>query len=108
LILRQGIDFDWCKSPDIGLLAPDAVFFLDVSTEVAERRGGYGSERYEKRDFQAKVREQFQAVAQHLPASLWHVVDASPGLEEVTMAVTSQLDALTKQDAGQLEWSLWQ
>jgi dTMP kinase len=31
---------DWCKSCDIGLPAPDAIIFLDLSQEQAEQRGG--------------------------------------------------------------------
>ena len=31
---------DWCKSPDIGLPAPDAVIFLTLTEEEAEKRGG--------------------------------------------------------------------
>ena len=33
-------DLDWCRSCDIGLPAPDAVIFLDLSQEEAEKRGG--------------------------------------------------------------------
>ncbi len=31
---------DWCKACDVGLPAPDAVIFLDLSQEQAEQRGG--------------------------------------------------------------------
>jgi dTMP kinase len=34
------LSFEWCQSPDIGLPAPDAVIFLDLSQEEAEQRGG--------------------------------------------------------------------
>ena len=34
-------DLDWCKACDVGLPAPDAVIFLDLSQEQAEQRGGY-------------------------------------------------------------------
>lgn len=39
-----------------GLPAPDVVIYLSVTPEVAEQRGGYGEERYEKKEMQAKVR----------------------------------------------------
>lgn len=32
---------DWCKSCDVGLPAPDAIIFLDLTQEQAEQRGGY-------------------------------------------------------------------
>jgi dTMP kinase len=104
----KGLDFDWCKSPDVGLLRPDAVFFLDVSAEVAEQRGGYGSERYEKREFQVKVREQFQKVATRVPDSLWHVIDAAPALDSVTEAITGHLGSLLEADLPPPSWNLWQ
>jgi dTMP kinase len=42
------MSIDWCLSSDKGLPAPDAVIFLDLSLEEAERRGGYerGQERF--------------------------------------------------------------
>ena len=36
------------------------VCFLDVSPDEAAKRGNYGDERYEKQDFQAKVRENYK------------------------------------------------
>lgn len=34
-------DLDWCRSCDVGLPAPDAVIFLDITQEHAEQREGY-------------------------------------------------------------------
>ena len=34
-------ELEWCKSCDVGLPAPDAVIFLDITQEQAEKRGGY-------------------------------------------------------------------
>ena len=34
----KGIDLDWCKAPDIGLPAPDAIIFLDLTVEEAATR----------------------------------------------------------------------
>ena len=36
-------------------LVADLVCFLDVSSEEASKRGGFGTERYEKKEFQANV-----------------------------------------------------
>ena len=44
------------QAPDRGLPAPDLVLYLDIPLEVAEQRGGYGQERYEKREMQQQVR----------------------------------------------------
>lgn len=58
----KGLGVDWCKAPEIGLLAPDAVLYLDISPEKAAERGGYGDERYEKVEFQRKVAEFYQSL----------------------------------------------
>ena len=44
-----------CLAPDVGLPAPDVVIYLDLPIDEAEKRGGFGSERYEKREMQVKV-----------------------------------------------------
>lgn len=41
----KGLDFEWCKAPEKGLLKPDQVLFLQLSTSAIERRGGFGDER---------------------------------------------------------------
>lgn len=51
-----GLGADWCRAPDAGLPAPDAVVFLSLSAEAAAARGGYGEERYERAAFQQEVR----------------------------------------------------
>lgn len=56
---KEGLTIEWCKQSDVGLPAPDAVFFLDIAPEAAAKRGGYGGERYEVAPFQARVRENF-------------------------------------------------
>jgi dTMP kinase len=55
----SSMSIEWCKQPDVGLPAADLTIFLDVSEAVAQQRGGYGQERYEKIEFQRKVREMF-------------------------------------------------
>ena len=56
------LSFEWCKSPDIGLPAPDLVLFLDITPEKAKERGGYGEERYEKEEMQKRVRKFFHRI----------------------------------------------
>jgi dTMP kinase len=57
-----GMDLEWCKTCDRGLPSPDCVIYLDMPVEDAAKRGAYGEERYEKIDFQYKVREKFMAL----------------------------------------------
>jgi len=58
----KGLDIEWCKAPEIGLLAPDSVLYLDISPERAAERGGYGDERYERVEFQKKVADFYQTL----------------------------------------------
>ncbi|KAG2226027.1 hypothetical protein INT45_002493, partial [Circinella minor] len=60
----KGLDLEWCKHPDVGLLIPDKVLFLDLPIEKAEQRGGFGVERYETRELQIKVRDLFMKLKQ--------------------------------------------
>jgi len=56
---NPALSLDWAKAPDVGLPRPDAVVFLDLEPEEAEKRGGYGDEKYEKKEMQRRVRELF-------------------------------------------------
>lgn len=42
----KGLDFEWCKAPEKGLLKPDLVLFLKLSASAIQKRGGFGDERY--------------------------------------------------------------
>lgn len=76
----KGIDLEWCKEGDIGLTAPDKVFFMDMDVLAATKRGNYGEERYEKREFQEKVRNVFHSLAKE---SNWFKVDATLPMDEI-------------------------
>ncbi|KAJ0113598.1 hypothetical protein Patl1_02959 [Pistacia atlantica] len=73
----KGVDVEWCKAPEMGLLAPDVVLFLDIPPEKAAERGGYGGERYEHLEFQKKVAQCYQI----LRDSSWKM--AAEGIDEV-------------------------
>jgi hypothetical protein len=50
------MDLGWCQAPDRGLPAPDTTLYLTLDRGAAAARAGYGEERYEKQEFQTKVR----------------------------------------------------
>ena len=54
------MDLVWCRQPEVGLPRPDVALFLDLSSEAAAKRGGFGSERYEKQELQDRVRMLYQ------------------------------------------------
>jgi len=71
---------EWCRQPEKGLLRPDRVLYLTVPAEVAEQRGDYGSERYEKKEFQQVVAKKFE----QLMDETWVKVNANKTVEELS------------------------
>lgn len=57
---KNGMDFNWCKSSDVGLVKPDVVIYLDLPNESVVYRNGFGGEIYEKKSFQEIVKNQFK------------------------------------------------
>ena len=78
-----GLDASWCKAPEVGLPAPDIVFYMRVSPEAAAKRGGYGEERYEKAEFQKAVLNEFDS----LRGANWVVIDADQPIEAIHQKV---------------------
>lgn len=61
-----GMDQEWCEAPDEGLPEPDLTIFLDIPPDVAASREGYGAERFEEANFQARARSKFlDLIGQH-------------------------------------------
>lgn len=73
LLDTKGLPYDWCKSSDIRLIRPDVVIYLQAPLGVLIQRGDYGLERYEKVEFQTKVKEQFDKMIMEYG---FHVVQA--------------------------------
>ncbi len=42
---------DWCKNPEKGLVKPDIIFYLDLDVEIGTKRGNYGEEIYERKEY---------------------------------------------------------
>lgn len=83
-----GLDLAWCRQPEVGLPRPDVCLFLDVAAEEAARRGGFGSERYEKEEMQDRVRGLFAEMRKHDDeADDVVVIDAGRNVEEVEKSV---------------------
>lgn len=82
------MDLAWCRNPEIGLPRPDLCLFLDISAEGAAKRGGFGTERYEKQEMQDRVRELFKEMRTHQDEGEdIVVVDAGGSVEEVESAI---------------------
>ncbi|KAI8389479.1 thymidylate kinase-like protein [Blakeslea trispora] len=102
----KGLDLDWCKHPDVGLLRPDLVLFLDLNIDEAEKRGGFGEERYEKRDLQIKVREQFFK----LKDDDWKLIEACQSKEKVEQDIWETIEEFRAKFSvteNELKFDLW-
>ncbi len=94
-----GIDLQWARWPEVGLPRPDVCVFLDISTDDAAKRAGFGGERYENARMQTRVRELFQELRTSYDTDDFHVINAGQSAEAVekevldavlaTMAVTA-------------------
>ncbi|KAJ1889442.1 hypothetical protein LPJ66_008030 [Kickxella alabastrina] len=91
------LDFKWCKAPDVGLLAPDRVFFMDIHPDDAAKRAGYGEEIYERREFQIEVRVKFFTMMD----KAWSIVDANKDMDEIHRQILFLTKkAIQKQEEG--------
>ncbi|OIT38736.1 PREDICTED: thymidylate kinase-like isoform X1 [Nicotiana attenuata] len=100
----KGLHTEWCKAPEIGLLAPDLVVYLDISPEKAAERGGYGGERYEQLEFQKKVAKSYLT----LHDSSWKVIDATLPVEDIEEKLREiVLDSMTICQKGKPLSQLW-
>jgi len=78
----KGYDVSWCYHPEIGMISPDVVVWLDMPLEELKKRGGFGEERYEKEEMQKKVQSLFSRFAANDPKR-WQHVDARGSIEEI-------------------------
>ncbi|KFB46921.1 AGAP005260-PA-like protein [Anopheles sinensis] len=78
----KGLDMEWCKAPEAGLLKPDLVVLLTLSPEAIAKRGGFGDERYEVAEFQKRVMEKYAMLKDD---QYWLEVDADKKFEDLTM-----------------------
>ena len=87
------MSLEWCRHPEVGLPRPDLCVFLDISAEDAAKRGGYGTEKYEKKDMQDRVRELFETLMEKKEGEDFVRIDAGPGLDEVQRKLKQKVDA---------------
>jgi dTMP kinase len=89
---NPNMPLEWCRKPDIGLPRPDLCVFLDISADDAAKRGGYGTEKYEKKEMQDRVRELFETLMQSKEGEDFVKVDAGSSLEDVQRRVREEVD----------------
>lgn len=96
------LSLSWARHPDVGLPRPDACLFLDISPEEAAKRGGFGEEKYEKKEMQDRVRELFNGLMEREGAEKEDFVrvDAGRGAEEVHREIREVVGRLFKRVDG--------
>ena len=76
---------------------------MDIDLETAKSRAGFGEERYEKAEFQAKVHEQFGRFEKMYEGkTLWVNVNANRSIDDIQQELRD-LTKLAQQDKGELK-----
>ncbi|KAI9885560.1 MAG: Slx4p interacting protein [Watsoniomyces obsoletus] len=98
-----GLDLKWARWPEVGLPCPDICIFLDIPTDEAQKRGGYGGERYETSEMQTEVRRLFEEMRK-MELDRFRVVDASQSPHEVAKEVLDVvLQEVERSQKGELD-----
>ena len=82
----KGYPIHWCKEADKGLLKPNIVFYMDVSTEIADKRTtetGDEREIYEQKAFQINVARAFT----ELKEQGWVLMDATQSQRKIAETI---------------------
>ena len=103
----KGLDRSWCKGPDVGLIEPDLVIYLNVDPSVASSRKEYGMERYEKEKFQQLVKEQFEGLFSEDNYKNVKVIDGTRGIEEISQEILSVTEETIERVKSQPLGKLW-
>ncbi|XP_057326503.1 thymidylate kinase [Microplitis mediator] len=69
----------WCKEPDRGLPAPDLVALITTDEKTIMSREGWANERFERKDFQRKVADNFLK----LKDDTWKIVSGDQSIDDI-------------------------
>lgn len=89
---NPSLTLEWCRHPEVGLPRPDLCLFLDISAAGAAKRGGYGTEKYEKKEMQDRVRELFGTMMGRGESEEFVRVDAGKTIDEVAARIREEVD----------------
>ena len=100
---NPSMSLEWCRKPEVGLPRPDLCIFLDISADDAAKRGGYGPEKYERKDMQDRVRELFETMMQKKEGEDFVRIDAGESMTDVAAKIRQEVDRCIERVAkGQL------
>ncbi|KAH7413830.1 thymidylate kinase-domain-containing protein [Phaeosphaeria sp. MPI-PUGE-AT-0046c] len=98
---NPSMSLEWCRKPDVGLPRPDLAIFLDISAEDAAKRGGYGTEKYEKKEMQDRVRELFEELMGKREGEDFVRINAGKSAEEVRGMVREEVERCVRRIDGE-------
>jgi dTMP kinase len=75
------------------------VLFLDLSSAEAAKRGGYGEERYETQQMQAKVRALFDELFAQIAELKLRRIDAGRSIGEVAESIHTVVTEMIQSEA---------
>lgn len=74
---KSSMGIEWCKSSDSGLIKPDAVIYMTASDDVMINRPGFGDEIYESKEFQSRVKRNYNK----LKDDSWSTVNSDVSMD---------------------------
>lgn len=93
---NPSLSLRWARHPEEGLPRPDICLFLELSPEIAAQRGGWGEERYEKKELQDRVRRLFNEMKATPDGEDFVTIDAGRSFEEVEASIWQAVESACK------------
>jgi len=90
---NPSLSLEWARKPDEGLPRPDVCIYITISPDEAAKRGGFGEERYEKREMQERVRGLFGELQKASEKEDFIEIDGGRALDEVERDVLKAVEA---------------
>ncbi|KAM0803314.1 thymidylate kinase-domain-containing protein [Usnea florida] len=94
---KSNLSMKWARDPEIGLPRPDVCVFLDIAPEATAKRVDFGSEKYETKAMQERVRELFYELIGTSDGLDIRVIDAGRSVEEVERDVMATVKEVMEQ-----------
>lgn len=93
---NPSLSLQWARRPEEGLPRPDVCIFLDISAEDAAKRGGFGDEKYEKREMQDRVRQMFAELRTGPDGKNFQAVDGGKSSDKVAADVMAVAESVLR------------
>lgn len=93
---NPSLDLNWARHPEEGLPRPDLCLFLELSAAEAAKRGGFGEERYEKKELQDRVRQLFNDLKSSPDGSDFVTINAGKSMDEVASEISEAVERVVK------------